>query len=134
MPRLCVLSVLLLIVPSIYAQDASTGAIRGTVADATGSRIPGATVVLVNAATGLRSSAVSNFEGYFAFDVLPPGDYSARAVASGMSPQTTPKLHVDVDATTEVNFKMQVAGVKETVTVSGEPQLVETQPSPLFRH
>jgi len=36
------------------AQDASTGAIRGTVVDAAGSRVAGATVVFVDAATGFR--------------------------------------------------------------------------------
>ncbi|HZR57708.1 MAG TPA: TonB-dependent receptor [Terriglobales bacterium] len=131
MLRFCVFLIFLSLAFLAKAQDASTGAIRGSVADGTGSRIPAATIVLINVATGLRSSALSNFEGYFAFDVLPPGEYSARAIASGMSPQTTPKLHVDVGATTEINFKMQVAGSKETITVSGEPQLIETQPSPV---
>ena len=44
-----------------------------------------------------------------------------------MSPQLTPKLHVDVGATTELDFKLQVGGAKEMVTVSGEPPMVETQ-------
>jgi hypothetical protein len=48
-----------------------------------------------------------------------------------MSPQTTPGLHVDVGGTTTLEFKLAVAGTKETVTVSGEPPLVEGQPSGL---
>lgn len=46
-----------------------------------------------------------------------------------MSPQTSPRVHVDVGGVTELEFKLPVAGAKETVTVSGEPPLVETQPS-----
>jgi outer membrane receptor protein involved in Fe transport len=46
-----------------------------------------------------------------------------------MSPQTTPRLHVDVGGTAELEFKLVVAGVRESVTVSGEPPFVETQPS-----
>jgi hypothetical protein len=46
-----------------------------------------------------------------------------------MSPQTTPHLHVDVGGTSELEFKLAVAGAKESVTVTGEPPLVETQPS-----
>jgi hypothetical protein len=46
-----------------------------------------------------------------------------------MSPQITPHLHVDVDGAAELEFKLPVAGARESVTVSGEPQLVETQPS-----
>ena len=48
-----------------------------------------------------------------------------------MSPQTTPGLHVNVGGTTELTFKLVLAGTKETVTVSGEPPLVESQPSGL---
>lgn len=113
----------------MLAQDASTGALRGTVVDSTGSRIAGAAVVLVNEATGFRHSVNSNSNGQFVFQLLSPGDYSCRATAAGMSPQVTPRLHVAVSGTTQIEFKLTVAGVKETVTVSGEPPLVDTQPA-----
>src|SRR2546422_5464510 len=120
---------LLLLATVALAQDASTGALRGTVTDAAGSRIAGATVVLVNTATGLRYSTATDSEGRFAFELLPPGDYSARTESAGMSPQTAPHLHVDGGGATELELKLVVAGAKESVTVSGEPQLIETQPS-----
>src|SRR5208283_4543310 len=60
-----------------HAQDASTVALRGTVADPAGSRISGATIVLVNDATGFRYSIASDSEGRFAFELLPPGNYTA---------------------------------------------------------
>ena len=112
-----------------FAQDASSGAIRGTVTDLTGARIAGATVGFINNATGIRYGATTNSEGQFAFQLLPPAEYSGRASASGMSAQTTPALQVSVGATTEINFRLTVAGTRETVTVSGEPPLVDTQPS-----
>ena len=95
----------------------------------TGGRIGGATVALVNTATNFRYSTTTDITGRFAFELLPPGDYSGRAESPGMSPQTTPRLHVDVGGTAELEFKLAVAGVKESVTVSGEPPFVETQPS-----
>jgi len=119
---------LALLLSFAFAQDASTGALRGTVVDITGSRIAGAIVVLVNDATGFRYSLTSDSNGEFVFQLLPPGDYSGRATAPGMSPQVTPRLHVTVGGTTEIDFKLSVAGVNETVTVSGEPPLVDTQP------
>jgi hypothetical protein len=119
---------LVLLLGGAFAQDASTGALRGTVVDSTGSRIAGAVVVLVNPTTGLRNSTSSDANGQFVFQLLPPGDYSGRATAAGMSPQVTPPLHVSVDGTTEIEFKLTVAGRTETVTVSGESPLVETQP------
>src|ERR1700690_1696389 len=111
------------------AQDASTGAIRGTVVDSSGSRIASASIALVNAATGARYAATSDSGGRFDFDLLPPGDNSRRAVAGGMSPQLTPALHVDIGAATLLEFKQRVAGVTKSVTVPSEPPLVETQPN-----
>ena len=98
------------------AQDPSTGAIRGTVGDSAGARIGASSVVLVNAATNFRYSTTTDSFGRFAFELLPLGDYSARAESPGMSPQTTPGLHVDVGGTTTLEFKLAVAGTKETVT------------------
>ena len=112
-----------------FAQDAATGAIHGTVLDPAGARIAQASVVAVNAATGSRYSATSDAEGRFALELLPPGDYSARAIAQGMSPQVTPQLHVDVGAAAELEFRLTVAGAQENVTVTGAPGLVDTQPS-----
>jgi hypothetical protein len=120
---------LLLLAGCALAQDASTGAVKGTVLDATGSVIADATIVLINTATGFRYSIATDAEGRFAFDMLPPGDYSARATAAGMSAQITPKLQVAVGGLTELQFKLSVAGARETVTVSGAPPTVETQPT-----
>ena len=123
------LALILLSTTFTLAQDASTGAIRGTVSDTTGGRIAGAAIALVDEATGLQYSTVSDSEGFFAFELLPPATYSARAVVTGLSPQIAPKLIVNVGGITQVPFTLAVAGVRETVTVSGAPPLVETQPS-----
>jgi hypothetical protein len=126
---LVVLLTLLFVFPRALAQDASTGAIRGVVFDADGARLQGATVALANAATGIRYQATSDGEGAFVFELLPPGNYSTRVEAHGMSPQSSPLLQVDVGGTTQLEFRLSIAGAKETITVSGAPQLVETQPS-----
>jgi hypothetical protein len=112
-----------------FAQDAATGAIHGTVLDPAGGRIAQASIVAVNSATGGRYSTTSDAEGRFAFELLPPGDYTARAVADKMSPQETPPLHVDVGAAAELEFHLTIAGPQENVTVSGAPQLVDTKSS-----
>jgi hypothetical protein len=111
------------------AQDAATGAIHGTVVDLHELRIPGASIAVVNTATGVRYSTTSDAEGRFSIDLLPPGDYSARVVAQAMSPQVTPQIHVDVGAAADLQFRLTVAGALEHVSVSGAPALVETQPS-----
>lgn len=111
------------------AQDSATGAIRGTVMDVSGGRIAQASVAVVNAATGTRYIATSDREGRFALELLPPGDYSLRVEAQGMSPEVTPQVHVSVGGAAELEFRLRVAGAQETVTVSGEPSAVQTQPA-----
>ena len=111
------------------AQDSATGSIRGTVLDPGGARLPGASVAIVNSATSVRYFATSDTEGQFAFEMLPPGDYSARVEAHGMSPEVTPSLHVDVGGISELHFRLALAGAQESLTVSAAPALVETKPS-----
>jgi hypothetical protein len=111
------------------AQDAATGALRGSVADPSGGRVSQATVVAINLAIGMRYSTTTDAEGRFAFDLLPPGDYSARATAKGMSPQVTPQLHVEVGGIANLEFRLTIAGAQESVTVSDAPALVETRTS-----
>jgi carboxypeptidase family protein len=117
------------LVPMVWAQDAATGAIRGTVVDLHDLRIAGASIAVVNIGTSRRYSATTDAEGRFTLELLPPGDYSARAIAQGMLPQITPQLHVDLGTATELEFRLSVAGAQENVTVSAAPALVETQPS-----
>ena len=97
--------------------------------DAGGGRIARAYIVVVNTGTGARYTATSNREGTFTLELLPPGDYSARVVAQGMSPEVTPQLHIDVGGNAEVEFRLAVLGANENVTVSATPSLVETKTS-----
>ncbi len=126
---LCLCGELFLLAIVASAQDASTGALRGTVTDSTHTPMAKATVAIVNTATGITSSSITDAEGRYFLDLLPPGDYSARAESRGMSPEIAPNLHIDVGGLLQLDFALSVAGAKETVTVSAGPQLVETQPA-----
>ena len=112
-----------------WAQDASTGALRGSVLDAQGAVVTNADIVAICVETGVRYHTATDVAGRFAMDLLPPGNYSTRAEAEGMSPQISPVLRVEVGAAQQLTFKLMVAGPKETVTVSGTPLRVETSPT-----
>jgi len=116
---------------SLWAQDASTGALRGTVLDAHGAAIVSADVMAVRIENGLRYHVVTDGQGRYIFDLLPPGSYVARAEAEKMTPQNSPQLRVEVGASVELNFKLPVAGRQETVTVADSPQGAEVQASSL---
>lgn len=111
-----------------FSQDSSTGSIRGSVVDPTGRRVVGASIALVNNSTGQHYSHTSDSEGRFAFELLPPGDYTARVSAEKMSSEFSPFLRVNLGEVTEIEFKLRVAGTSENVIVSAEPRAVDTQP------
>ena len=119
----------LLLLLSLWGQDASTGALRGVVLDAQGAAITNADIVAIRVETGIRYHSATDSAGRFAVDLLPPGQYSARAEAEGMSPQISPMIRVEVGAATQLTFKLRVAGPKETITVSEAPRIVEANPS-----
>ena len=127
MPRCFYRATLIFFLLAISASAQDTGAIRGTVSDSSGRRIVDASIALVDSSQGFTYFVTSDSEGKFVFEFLPPGDYLARAVAPDMSPQITPRLHVNAGGTTQLEFTLQVGGAKEMVTVSGDPPLVETQ-------
>lgn len=112
-----------------WAQDASSGALRGSVVDAQGVAVTSADVVAISVETGMRYHAATDSAGQFVVDLLPPGNYSARAEAEGMSPQLSPPIKVEVGAAQWLIFKLTVAGPKETVTVSDAPPIVDPSPT-----
>ena len=112
-----------------WGQDASTGALRGVVLDAQGAAITTADIVAIRVETGIRYHSATDSAGRFAVDLLPPGEYSARAEAEGMSPQISPVVRVEIGAATQLTFKLKVAGPKETITVADAPRMVEMNPS-----
>jgi Carboxypeptidase regulatory-like domain len=115
-------------VSTCFAQDGSSGVIRGVVLDPVNRRVPGATIALVNNGTGFRYQQMSDIEGRFAFQLLPPGEYSARVTSDGMSPQLNDHVEVNLGGATEIEFRLTVAGTRESVTVSAEAKVVETEP------
>ena len=112
-----------------WGQDASTGALRGTVLDAQGAVITNADIVAIRVETGIRYHSATDSAGRFVMDLLPPGNYSARAEAEGMSPQISPVIRVDVGTTAQLTFKLKVAGPKESITVSESPRIADANPS-----
>ena len=118
-----------LIASGAWGQDASTGALRGTVLDAQGAAITDADIVAIHVETGMRYHSATDSAGRFVVDLLPPGQYSARAEAESMSPGISPVMRVEIGAATMLTFQLKVAGPRETITVSEAPRMMEMNPS-----
>src|SRR5881392_694634 len=85
--RFLVLSLLFaFLVPfAAYAQS-SSGAINGTVADNSGSALPGVTVTVTNSGTSATRTTVTNGAGHYEIPLLIPGTYRVGGELSGFQP------------------------------------------------
>ena len=105
-----------------------TGSILGTVKDATGAVIPGATVTVTNTDKNvvIRTTTTGS-EGDFVASLLPIGHYSVAVEANGFkkSVQTNIELHVNDKLT--LIFTMEVGNISQEVTVEASPLQVELQ-------
>src|SRR5258708_27174418 len=63
---------------AVFAQTASTGAIRGAIVDPTGAGVPGVVVEAMSSATGTQRKSVSEANGIYTVGLLPPGAYQLR--------------------------------------------------------
>jgi hypothetical protein len=98
---------------------AQTGAIQGTVTDKTGAVVAGATITVVNQATGASRTATSSASGAYSIPNLAVSNYSISVEKSGFSPVKVASVTVTVGEILPVNASMDVGAVQETVTVEG---------------
>src|SRR5262245_52312864 len=66
----------------------ATGRITGRVLDQAGAVLPGATVTVTEAETGVARDTVTNGEGLYTVPALNPGTYSVKAELQGFAPAT----------------------------------------------
>jgi hypothetical protein len=104
-----------------------TVTIFGSVQDASGAVIPGAEVTVTNTQTGIVRSTVANATGDYVVPQLPIGTYSVRIVADGFKAYVQEGLTVQVDENRQVNAKLELGSVTESVEVASELVQVETR-------
>ena len=95
----------------------SRGTLTGTVTDSSGAVVSNATVKITQQGTGATRETKTNSAGLYRFDAVDLGTYSVSAQATGF--QTEEKTGVEIESahTTALEFKLQVGGAKEIVTV-----------------
>ena len=128
-PRiLSLVAFLLMAVVAYGAQGGNAGSIRGTVTDPSGAVIPGATVHLKNAVSGLDRTIASDATGQFEIDNVPFNNYELTVSAPGFTAMSQSfVLRSSVGQT--LKLVMQVAAANSTVTVEASGDLVETDPT-----
>lgn len=109
------------------AQTAQVGAVTGEITDATGGRLPGATVTLTSVERGGTRSTVTDAEGVYRFSLVPLGTYSVTVELPGFRPMQITNNLVEAEKTTHVPVSMQVATISEVTMVVGQVPIVDPE-------
>jgi len=118
---------LLLLLPTLVsAQSVITGGLTGNVTDPSGSAIAGAAVNLKNQATGEILSATTGSTGVYQFTLLKPGMYVVSVSLTGFK-QVSETVEVLLGQTALANVKLQVGTISETITVTEQGSLLQTE-------
>jgi hypothetical protein len=115
--------------PASFAQGGSTSTLSGTVTDTSGAVIPGASVVVKKADTGLTSEAITNTEGQFTIPQLASGKYTVTVTLSGFKTATVNDVELNAGVPAGVSVKLEVGGIEEQVVVTAGSEVVKTQSS-----
>jgi outer membrane receptor protein involved in Fe transport len=103
------------------------GSIGGTVTDVSGAAIADAKVLITNLETGSSVQPATDNIGYFRATHLAPGNYQVRVEKAGFKTALVDRVAVNVNAIARVDVKLQPGKVQETITVTAETPLVQTE-------
>jgi hypothetical protein len=118
--------VVLLFIGGVKAQSIVTGAISGTVTDASGAVITDAKVTLTNEATQETQSVSTNDSGIYQFPLLKPGKYAIAVEKTGFR-RITQKTEALLGQTTSLNVRLEVGETSSTVEISERAPLLQTE-------
>ncbi len=118
--------VLFLAVLPMRAQ-VDTGSILGTVTDASGAEVRGATVTLTNEGTNATLSTTTGSSGEYKFSPVSIGQYTLSTNFQGFTTMTEKHVPVNVGSEVVVNFALKPGAVTETVEVASTVPVLETQ-------
>jgi hypothetical protein len=113
--------------PALYAQGL-TGQITGSVVDASGSVLPGASVTVKNTATQISRETLTNESGTFVLTELLAGPYDVTVTLAGFKTAVQTSLVLSANERLGIRpIVLEVGDLAETVSVQAEPARVQTQ-------
>jgi Carboxypeptidase regulatory-like domain/TonB dependent receptor len=107
------------------AQDIS-GSLRGTVLDASGAIVSGATVTAVNIETGFSRSTPTDTKGEYLLVSLPVGNYRLEVEAKGFRKYSQEGITLNVNQPATIPVRLVVGTATETLEVKANADLIET--------
>jgi len=121
-----VIALCLLLLPAAVTAQSISGELVGTIYDATGAIVAGASVVATNSETGVQSSTVSSSTGQYRISNLPVGSYHLKITAKGFGVAEMRNVAVSLSVTSTANVTLQIGEAKTVVEVTGSAATIDT--------
>lgn len=112
--------------PALLQAQANSGSMSGVVTDPNGAIVPGVKIVAKNASSGLLTETKSSEAGIYVFPNLPVGTYEVVAEFTGFKKLTHSNIEVRIASRQELDIKLEVGDVMQTVEVNGQGEVLET--------
>jgi Carboxypeptidase regulatory-like domain len=118
---------------AVAGAQVTSATIVGTVTDASGAALPGATVTARNVDTGFTHTVPANDVGAYRLEFLPIGRYVVEVSLSGFKTAVRSGIVLNVNDTARVDAALSLGGVSETVNVESAPTAINTTTSEISR-
>lgn len=109
------------------AAQTTFGAITGTVRDATGGVLPGATIEATHVSSNYRYAAQSNERGHYTLPQLREGAYAVRASLPGFREFVAKDVLLAARDERRIDITLRVGGIETSVEVTAGATLIETE-------
>jgi hypothetical protein len=113
------------------AAQVATAEVSGTVFDTTGAAVANAKVTATNVATNVSRDTVSDNSGNYILSFLQPGDYTLTVEAPGFRRLVQTGVALQINQQARVDLTLQLGQVAETLEVTGQAPLLESESSSL---
>src|SRR5713226_4223458 len=110
---------------SLEAQ-VDTGAILGTVKDATGGTIAGAKVTITHEGTGLQQTVLTRVDGTYIFTPVRIGSYTVEVEFAGFRKARHTGVQVDIQQRAVIDFSLVPGELTQTVEVTADLPVLQT--------
>lgn len=125
--RLVLLLVVVLLGLGTIVAQSDRASITGTVKDASGAVIADAKIVVTNVATNTATTTTTNNLGTYTVLNLPIGQYQLTVSKNGFGTYDRTGIGLSISQVAELNVVLKVGGTAETVTISEDAPLLQTQ-------
>ena len=129
MPRRLSLFALVL-AAALHSQDFRS-TLQGTVSDPSQSSIANAAITLRSVDTGQDRTTVTNADGFFIFQLLPPGNYELTVKAAGFRTSVEKGISLALTQTLRQDVALQIGDTADTVNVVANVAVLETDTTSL---